>query len=85
VKSVHLIKSTIASSIRKAVEELRIKLLICLTETGSTIPYFTGYNLGCSILAVCSDYRVARLLNGYKSVFTLCLGSLVGYESVLAR
>jgi pyruvate kinase len=71
--------------VRNAVNELDIKLLICLTETGSTLRYLSGYDFGCPILAVCSDYRVARYLVAFKSVFTVPVGSLVGYESVIAK
>ena len=85
IKSEHFIKKTIASSISNAVKELDIKLIICLTETGSTIGYLTAYNFGCPILAVCSDYRIARHLIAFKSVFTVSVGSLVGYESVIAK
>jgi len=42
LRSVHMIKKTIASSVRSAVNELDIKLIICLTETGSTLGYLTG-------------------------------------------
>lgn len=83
--SIHLVKKAIASSARNTIESLDIRLVICLTETGSTANYLTGYHFKCPILVLCSDYRVARSLQGYKSVFTLCLGSLVGFESVLER
>lgn len=85
LRTEHLIKKTIASSVRSAFQEMNIKLIICLTETGSTISYLTGYNFGCPILAVCSDYRVSRNLVARKSVFTVPVGSLVGYESVIEK
>lgn len=83
--SVHVVKKAIASSVRNAIDNLDIRLVICLTETGTTAKYLTGYNFKCPILVLCSEHRVARSLQGYRSVFTLCLGSLVGFESVLTK
>lgn len=85
LRNIHLVKKTISSSVRSTCEEIDIKLIMILTETGSTPYYFTGYDFKCPILAVCSDYRIARCLSLYKSVVSLCVGSLVGFESVISK
>lgn len=80
-----MIKKSIASCVRNTMAEMKVSLLICLTETGSTVSYLSGYNLKCPILAICSDDKVARTLLARRGVFSLCVGSLVGYESVISK
>jgi len=74
---------SIASSSVKSTWDITAKLLICLTESGTTAKVVSKYRPACPILAVTADDGVVRHLLISRGVIPLKVDSMKGTEKVL--
>jgi len=74
---------SIASSCVKSTWDITAKLLICLTESGTTAKVVSKYRPACPILAVTADEGVVRHLLISRGVIPLKVDSMKGTEKVL--
>jgi len=76
----------VCSSAVKTAFEVGAKMLVVLTETGTTARYISKYRPQMPILVLTGMAEVARQTNGYmRGVHSVAVGSMIGTDSILVR
>ena len=76
----------VASSAVKTALDMEAKMLVVLTETGSTARLVCKYRPSMPVLVMTGMAEVARQCNGYlRNAHVRCMGSMIGTDSILVR
>ena len=76
----------VCSSAVKTAFEVGAKMLVVLSETGTTARLISKYRPQMPILVLTAMAEVARQTNGYmRGVYSVNVGSMIGTESILVR
>jgi len=79
------VAETIASSAVKTADELQAKLIITLTESGSTTRLVSKYKPFANILAVTQHEQTARQLMITRGCQPIIVGSMIGTDSIIKK
>jgi pyruvate kinase len=76
----------VCSSAVKTAFEVGAKMLVVLTESGTTARLISKYRPKMPILVLTGMAEVARQTNGYmRGVHSVAVGSMIGTDSILVR
>ncbi len=76
----------IASSAVKTVHDMRAKMIVVLTETGTTARLVSKYRPPCPFLVLTSSPEIARQCEGFlRGASSVIVGSMMGTDSILIR
>eukprot|EP01036_Dinobryon_divergens_P052003 gene52003-69582_t len=77
---------SVASSAVKTAIDLGAKLILTLTETGSTARLVAKYRPAVPIIVICQDTQMARQCDGYiRGAKSTVVSSMIGTEQIIAN